>query len=80
VNSTIKVISTDKDNYTLNVVRTTKISLIDSKTLELEKITLAKMKEGDTIHFTYSYDPESKDEFNVNAQKIVIIPQEYFQK
>lgn len=80
INSTIKVISTEKDNYTLNVLRTTKISLIDSSTLAIEKTTLAKMKEGDTIHFTYSHDPESKEEFTVDTQKIVIIPQEYFQK
>ena len=83
-----KIMEKDKDNYWLKVVTLTnetvilnvevftKQWLLNIKSLELEKTGFSKIKEGDMIHFV------AKDEKNKNnrlsAQKIVIIPQEYF--
>lgn len=79
-NDLIKVSTTEKDNYTVNILRTTKLLLMDTKTLEIDRTVLSKIKEGDTVHFTYVKDPDAKDGFKVDAQKILVTPQEYFLK
>lgn len=77
---TIKVLTTEKDNYTLDVDKTTKIQLLDSKTLELETIRLPKVKEGDTIHLVTRKTGEEKQKDRYTPLRILIIPQEYFIK
>ncbi len=47
----IKVLTTDKDTYTLDIENSTNQTLMDTKTLELDKIGFSKLKELDTIHF-----------------------------
>jgi len=79
-NYQLKVSTTDKDNYTLNVESSTKQYLLNVKTLELEKSGFSKIKEGDTIHFVYKFIQKDKDNLIVTPQRLVIIPQEYFQK
>lgn len=77
----IKVVSTDKDTYTLDVESFTKMNLLNIKTLQPEKIGFTKLKEGDTVHFVIKQSTESKDEKNrYPAQKILVIPQEFFSK
>lgn len=83
----LKLISLDKDNYTLDVERFTKQQMLNIKTLELENISISKIKEGDTIHFVVKKTTSNvagaggEKEFNrFAAQKILIIPQEYFIK
>ena len=79
-NDLIKVSTTEKDNYTVNILRTTKLLFMDTKTLEIDRTVLSKIKEGDTVHFTYVRDPAAKDGFKVDAQKVLVTPQEYFLK
>ncbi|QQG44762.1 MAG: hypothetical protein HYW86_02500 [Candidatus Roizmanbacteria bacterium] len=76
----IKVLTTDKDNFTLDLVTSTKIQLMDSKTQEVETAKLSKVKEGDTIHFVVKKTGEEKELNRFSAEKILIIPQEYFIK
>ena len=75
----IKVLTTDKDNYTLDIENTTTQQLMDIKTLALDKVGFSKLKEGDTIHFVIK-KTETEKENRYTANKIVIVPQEYFQK
>lgn len=79
-NYELKVTTTEKDNYTLSVESSTKQFLLNVKTLELEKSGFSKIKEGDTIHFVYKVTQKDKDSLTVTPQRLVIIPQEYFQK
>ncbi|KKQ02219.1 MAG: hypothetical protein US11_C0001G0178 [Candidatus Roizmanbacteria bacterium GW2011_GWA2_36_23] len=79
VNFSIKVISNDKDTYTLDIEATTKQQILNIKTLEIEKTGFSKIKEGDTVHFVIKKTGEEKN--NVfTAEKILILPQEYFIK
>lgn len=75
----IKVSTTDKDTYTLDIENSTNQTLMDIKTLELDKIGFSKLKEGDTIHFVIKKTGTEKEK-RFTAIKLVIIPQEYFQK
>lgn len=75
----IKVLTTDKDTYTLDIENSTNQTLMDIKTLALDKIGFSKLKEGDTIHFVIK-KTGTETEKRFTAIKLVIIPQEYFQK
>lgn len=80
---TLKVLSTTKEEYLLDIEVGTKQSMLNIKTLETEKIGFSKMKEGDTVHVVYLSDSEKKTKNGnkqVTATKILIIPQEYFLK
>lgn len=78
-NFTIKVIASDKTVYSLNIETSTKQQIVNIKTLELERIGFSKIKEGDSIHFVVKVSGGEKN--NVfSAEKILIIPQEYFMK
>jgi hypothetical protein len=80
VASTIRVVTTDKDDITLTVeTKKTKLQLIDSKSLLLLATTFTKIKEGDTIHFVAKKPADGKIE-KLNADRILILPQEYFVK
>lgn len=78
-NFALKVLSSDKDTYTLNIETLSKQQMINVKTLEEEKIGFSKIKEGDTIHFVVKKTGTEKDN-TYSAVKILIIPQEYFMK
>ena len=77
----IKVMSVDKEEYTLDIDSGTKQNMINIKTLEIERTGFSKIKEGDTVHFAAKKESSSKNSKNhFAAQKILIIPQEYFIK
>lgn len=75
----IKVISQDKTTYTLDIDTKTQSRLLDIKTLESGKIGFSKLKEGDLVHFV-AKKPSEKNVSRLPAQKILVIPQEYFNK
>lgn len=78
-NYIIKVISADKSIYTISIETSTKQQLVNIKTLETERIGFSKIKEGDSVHFVAKINgTEKNNEFS--ADKILIIPQEYFMK
>ncbi len=74
---TLKVITTDKDNYNLDIETSTKQQIINSKTLAVEKVGFSKIKVGDTIHFAVKQTGQEKNN-TYSALKILILPQEYF--
>lgn len=75
-----RLITTNKENYTLDFETTTKLQIVNIKSLELEKVGFSKIKEGDTIHFVVGKTGEEKEVNRYSAQKILVIPQEYFIK
>ena len=78
-NYNIKVLTSDKNTYSLDIDTTTKQYLINIKTLVRETIGFSKLKEGDMVHFVVKKTGDEKDN-NYSAYKILIIPQEYFIK
>lgn len=75
----IKVLTTDKTAYSLDIERSTQIQLLDIKTLESAKIGFTKLKVGDYVHFV-AIPPSKKDVMRVSAKKLLVLPQEYFNK
>ncbi len=79
-NYVLKVLTNDGDIYFLDVEVTTKQEIINIKTLEIERGGFSKIKEGDIIHFVVKETGQSEKKDKYLAQKILIIPQEYFMK
>lgn len=76
----IKVLTSEKDVMIFDVDDSTKLQIIDSKTLDVEAAKFSKLKEGDTVHFVFKKTGREKEVNRFNAEKILIIPQEYFIK
>lgn len=76
----LKVLTSDKDTYTLDIENTTNQTMLNIKTLQLEKIGFSKIKEGDTIHFVAKKNGDEKDPLRLTANKVLVIPQEFFMK
>lgn len=76
----IRVVTADKENYTLDVETFTKQQMLNIKTLSPESVSFSKIKEGDTIHFVLKKTSQPIESNRFAAQKILIIPQEYFIK
>lgn len=75
----IKILTAEKDNYTIDIERATTSQILDIKTLELSTAGFTKLKEGDNIHFTAKRSMDKK-QARFSALKTIIIPQEYFIK
>ena len=78
-NYSIKVINSAKETFTLEVETSTKQFILNIKTLEIEKTGFSKIKVGDDAHFVVKKGISVKDN-TYSAEKILIIPQEYFIK
>lgn len=76
----LRVISPEKDTYTVDIENSTKRNLLDIKRFVEEPISFSKIKEGDTIHFIAKKTGTEREKNRYSAQKILIIPQEYFMK
>ncbi len=82
-NFTLKLLSSDKDAYTLDIETTTRQQMINVKTLAAESTGFSKIKEGDTIHFVVKKTGDENPPVGGNTYspiKILVIPQEYFMK
>ena len=75
----IKILTSDKNTFSLDIETSTKQYMVNIKTLLIETIGFSKLKEGDTVHFVVKKTGEEKNN-NYSAIKILIIPQEYFIK
>lgn len=75
----IKILTSAKNTYSIDVETGTKQYMINIKTLLKETVGFSKLKEGDTVHFVVKRTGEEKNN-NYSAEKILIIPQEYFIK
>ncbi len=78
-NYTIKVIAPDKTVYNLSIETVTRQQIINIKTLEIERIGFSKIIAGDSIHFAVKVAGDEKNN-TYQAEKILIVPQEYFIK
>lgn len=78
-NSTIRTTTLEKNNYLLTLERSTSQQIINIKTLGLEKLSFSKIKVGDSVHFVAKRENDQKLK-QFTATKILLIPQEYFEK
>lgn len=78
-NFSVKIMTTDKDDYTVFVESTTKQSIINIKTILPEQGAFSKLKVGDTVHFL-AVKPLDPKKLEVTAIRFIVIPQEYFMK
>ena len=74
----IKVSLLKNETVTLDIETLTKKLAVNLKTFKLEPIGFSKIKSGDTVHFIYENTNSSKTEKRYSAEKIIVIPQEYF--
>jgi len=74
----LKINTLTNENIIIDIETNTKQWLLNIKNLELEKIGFSKIKEGDMINFVAKDSKNESDHFS--AQKIIVIPQEYFLK
>lgn len=78
--NTIRVVTLDRADLILDIETTTTLQIMDSKTLELGKLGFSKIKIGDTVHFAYKRSETPNKDKKYTAGKIVLIPQEFFEK
>lgn len=81
-NYNVKVLTSDKNTYSLDFETNTKQFMVNIKTLDLERVGFSKVKEGDTVHFVVKKtgNPPAGGNNSYSAIKILMIPQEYFIK
>ena len=75
---TVSVVSIDKITYTLDIEKGTKQELLNIKTLKTEKIGFSKLKEGDSVHVVVEADPKDPKQTSFSADRLLVIPNEYF--
>lgn len=73
----LKILTSEKDEYIIDIEVSTKQQILDIKKLTLDPCGFSKIKEGDTIHFV-GKKPKEKKVYRFSATRILIIPQEYF--
>lgn len=77
----LRITTLENDQYIIDIEKNTKRLFLDIDSLKLKKIGFSKIKAGDTIHFVFKYSkPEKEAKSRYSASKILIIPQEYFDK
>ncbi|OGK57182.1 hypothetical protein A3J15_04075 [Candidatus Roizmanbacteria bacterium RIFCSPLOWO2_02_FULL_38_10] len=74
---TVGVLTTDKEQYLLDIETKTKQSLLNVKTLETQKGGFSKLKVGDVIHFVAEKVKNEKTGRN-KTLRLLLIPQEFF--
>ena len=75
---TIHVLTVDKTDYILDIESKTSQKMLNIKTLETEKIGFSKLKEGDSVHVVVKGNPENTSQSRYTAQRLLVIPNEYF--
>ena len=78
-NFTFDIVTVDKEELTLDVESNTKQTILDTKTQEVKRGKFSTTKIGDRIHFVYK-KTESQKKTLVSADRLLVIPQEYFTK
>jgi hypothetical protein len=78
--NSVKVLTSEKDNYMLDVESSSQLVLMDIKTLSLDKSGFSKIKEGDTVHFVVKKIEVNKEQNHYSIERMLVIPQEYFLK
>ena len=75
---TVRIAAIDKSTYVLDVETGTDVLLMDIDTLETTKIGFSKLKEGDAVHAVIELDPAAPEKTQYPAEKLLVIPNEYF--
>lgn len=75
-NFVIDIVTSNKDEVSLDVEQGTTQQIMDTKTLELSKAGFSKYKIGDKIHAVYI--APSKEGDKASTIRTLIIPQEFF--
>lgn len=75
---TVKIVSVDKSEYTLDIQKSTTQTLLDIKSLKTSKIGFSKLKEGDSVHAVVKGTASKEDSSRFDAVKLLVIPNEYF--
>ena len=75
----LKVITYDKDEYTLDIQSSTRQLMLNVKTKEIEVSGFSKIKEGDTVHFVVNKTKPGagKEKNRYDAVRILVVPQEF---
>ncbi|MDH7476390.1 MAG: hypothetical protein QHH09_02880 [Microgenomates group bacterium] len=76
----IKVSTLAKEDYILDIETSTKMNMINVKTLEIEKTGFSKLKNNDRVVFVIKKGAKKEEKNRFSASKILVIPQEYFLK
>lgn len=79
-NFSLKLMTPEKEEYSLDVESNTTQSMLNIKTLVVEKSGFSKIKEGDMIHFVVKKSQLEQKNNQFSAKKILTIPQEFFIK
>ncbi len=74
----IKIVTLDKNNYILDIQTRTTQEMLNIKTLTLEQVGFSTLKEGDSIHVVLKANLQNDKQTRFDAEKILIIPNEYF--
>lgn len=75
-NFTIDIVTSDKEEISLDIEQTTTQQIIDVKTFKLTKAGFSKFKIGDRIHAVYVKPAKESDK--ASTVRILILPQEFF--
>ncbi len=75
----VKIMTLEKDEFIIDIEKSTTSQILDIKTLALETAGFSKLKEGDNLHFVAKKGLD-KGQTRFSATKTIIIPQEYFIK
>jgi hypothetical protein len=75
---TLRIAAIDKSTYVLDVEAGTSTLLMDIDSLETSKIGFSKLKEGDAVHAVIELDPNAPEKTQFTAEKLLVIPNEYF--
>ncbi len=75
---TVNVLTVDKTDYVLDVESKTSQKMLNIKSLETEKIGFSKLKEGDSVHVVVKGNPENTSQTRFTAERLLVIPNEYF--
>jgi hypothetical protein len=79
-NYSIKIINSAKETFALDIENSTKQTMLNTKSLAIEQMGFSKIKEGDYVHFVVKRGVNANKDNKYSAEKILIIPQEYFIK
>ena len=74
----IEIVSLDKTAYTLDIQTQTTQRMLNIKSLAIEAIGFSKLKEGDAIHVVVKSDSEKPEATRFDAERLLIVPNEYF--
>lgn len=79
-NLALTIITLENDTFTIDVETSTKKQIINIKELKLDNVGFSTIKAGDVVHFIYKKSNEENKNNRYSADKILVVPQEYFSK